>query len=199
MRAFKKMAKTLGLKITDSEAEAVKIAWREAHPRIVRFWYALESAAYNCVAEPPGRVFTVDRVSFTRSNRTLKLRLPSGRQLVYWSPSIQPMETPWGEMRPQVRFWSQNSMTRKWEKFALYGGLISENITQAAARDVLVDAFIRLDAAGLNPILSVHDEVICETDASADAVREIMQTPPEWARDLPLAVEVTVSPRYQKG
>jgi DNA polymerase bacteriophage-type len=90
-------------------------------------------------------------------------------------------------------------MTNKWQRFGIYGGFIAENITQASARDVLADSLLELDATGFNPLLTVHDEFILETTATPDSVAKIMQTPPTWAQDLPLAVEITTGARYQKG
>ncbi len=90
-------------------------------------------------------------------------------------------------------------MTRRWEQFAAYGGLFCENLTQAIARDLMADALLRLDQAGFHPVLCVHDEAICETDAPTNAIAEIMRTPPPWARGLPLAVKVVAGSRYEKG
>ena len=76
-------------------------------------------------------------------------------------------------------------------------------MVQAMARDVFAEGLLRVDGAGLNPILTVHDEVVCdvpETDAAAacaEALRLLTQTP-EWAPGLPLAAEGTVADRYQK-
>lgn len=43
--AFQKMAKTYQVKVPDSVAEFAKTQWRNAHPKIVQYWYDLEAAA----------------------------------------------------------------------------------------------------------------------------------------------------------
>ena len=88
-------------------------------------------------------------------------------------------------------------------RFGFYGGKLCENMVQALARDVFAEGLLRVEAAGLNPILTVHDEVVCEVPAAdaqaacAEAVR-LMTRPPEWAAGLPLAAEGIVADRYTK-
>ncbi len=196
-KAFRKMARSYGLQITDDQAEQVKLAWRAAHPHIQHFWWALDAAARECVLARPGQAFRVRCVEFKRDNHVLTLRLPSGRKLVYWEPRLKEVETPWGEMRNAVHYHSLNTMTRKWEEFTAYGGLFTENLVQAISRDLMADALLRLDKAGFHPVLTVHDEAVCESTASANDVAEIMRT--AWASGLPLAVKVVTGPRYEKG
>ncbi len=195
-RAFRSMAKNFNVKKTTAEAEAIKYAWRAAHPAIEQFWRDLNAAATECIAQRPGEVFTVGRVAFQRTARVMKLRLPSGRRLTYWNPSLQ-YDEKWGN---QVHCFGQDALTRQWVEFKAYGGLFAENVTQATSRDLLADALVRLDAAGLNPVLTVHDEAICETDAAnVGAVTAIMMQAPAWASGLPIAVDVNAGPRYLKG
>ena len=99
----------------------------------------------------------------------------------------------------QPHYWSQDAVTRQWVEFKGYGGLFAENATQAVARDLLADALVRLDAAGLSPVLLVHDETVCEIGADAiPAVTEIMQHPPAWAEGLPVTIDIDAATRYLK-
>jgi DNA polymerase len=71
------------------------------------------------------------------------------------------------------------------------------------ARDVFAEGLLRVEAAGLNPILTVHDEVICEVPeaAAADTLPEIirlMTVPPVWAPDLPIEAEGCLADHYRK-
>jgi DNA polymerase bacteriophage-type len=111
-KAFRSMAKNFGLQITDEQAEVVKQAWRTAHPYITAFWHNLDAAACECLVQPPGPTFTVGRIAFRRNKNAMVMRLPSGRSLVYWYPSLKEAEMPWGEMRTQMHYWSQDAMTR---------------------------------------------------------------------------------------
>ena len=81
------------------------------------------------------------------------------------------------------------------------GPVIAHNCTQAAARDVMAGALVRLQDA---VVLHVHDELVCsgpEATAEAD-LREalcIMTQPFPWSTGLPIAAEGFVCRRYRKG
>jgi DNA polymerase len=75
----------------------------------------------------------------------------------------------------------------------IYGGKIVENVIQAMCRDLLADAMVRCERAGLPIVLHVHDELVCEApgagrDAYA-ALHEIMTTLPEWAEGFPIKAD----------
>lgn len=60
----------------------------------------------------------------------------------------------------------------------------SNYIVQGTAYDVLADAIVRCEAAGLGDFihLALHDELVVSAHA-AEAVMEIMATPPSWLAD----------------
>ena len=97
-----------------------------------------------------------------------------------------------------------NQTTKVWGIQDTYGGKLVENITQAIARDVLVDAMLRIDKAGYDIIMHVHDEVV--VDISSDLPDELiikklddfMSAPIDWAPGLPLGAETFVCNYYQK-
>src|ERR1019366_1649052 len=84
----------------------------------------------------------------------------------------------------------------------LWGGTLTENVTQRMARDIMANAIVNLETAGLPVVFSVHDEVILELDDDSsknEAVREaeiILKTTPEWASDLPLGIEGSFATAY---
>lgn len=94
-----------------------------------------------------------------------------------------------------------NSVTKKWERFALYGGLAFENIVQAIARDLLANGIKKAEAAGYPVIGHVHDEILCEVPFGFGDVGEfeklICELPP-WAAGLPLTASGYRSKRYKK-
>lgn len=75
-----------------------------------------------------------------------------------------------------------------------------ENATQGAAADVLIEAMPRIEQAGFEIVLSVHDEFITESrpGRSSDELCALMSAPPAWAPDLPLAAAGFTSDRYKK-
>jgi DNA polymerase len=83
------------------------------------------------------------------------------------------------------------------------GMVIVHNCTQAIARDILVNGMKLADAAGLEIVGSVHDELICVTDEARaeqalETLRTSMSTSPEFCKDLPLSAEGFVSKMYRK-
>lgn len=82
----------------------------------------------------------------------------------------------------------------------LYGGLLTENVVQATARDIFCEHLLALDDNGITPLWNVHDEAVNEADTSVTAqdVRQIMSKAPEWMPDLPVDAEAHVVPHYRK-
>ncbi len=72
----------------------------------------------------------------------------------------------------------------------LWGKLV-ENVTQAAARDVLAGNMLTIEDHGYDIVLTVHDEVLTEAldnyEFNHEQLSELLATNPEWALDLPLS------------
>ena len=81
---------------------------------------------------------------------------------------------------------------------SIYGGLLAENATQAVARDLLALSLLRLEEAGYEVLLHVHDEVVIAGEHDPEEIARIMCTLPEWAEGLPLAAHGGVLERYGK-
>lgn len=82
----------------------------------------------------------------------------------------------------------------------IYGGKLTENITQALARIVVSEQLMEISKR-YKVVLQVHDEVVISVDkeyaAEAKAFMErVMSTPPTWASDLPVACEASVGETY---
>ena len=174
--------------------------YRNTNSKIRELWYRLGDAALDAVLRP-GEIQEVRGCKFVVRGAYLWLMLPSKRPLAYAAPTIEDRMTPWGEMKPAVKTWGLNSMTRKWEPRFLYGGLLAENVVQALARDIMAEAMLRLDNAGYPTILTVHDEVVTEPPlgyGSLDEFLELMSRAPAWANGCPVASEGWTGRRYRK-
>lgn len=190
-------------------AELVKVGWRATHPAIVASWKTLEAAAREAV-EYPGRQVQALKVSFIVARGFLWCRLPSGRCLAYGAPSIREVEVPWAdkaltpdlrEKRPVVTCLGVDSQTRRLVRYALYGGLVFENVVQAIALDLLDNGIEIAERAGYPVVGHVHDEIITEVPRGwgdlawfEKAICEL----PEWARGLPLTAGGWRGKRYRK-
>lgn len=205
--AFQTMAVNYSVKVTDDRADELKVAWRLAHPAIVKSWWELQDAALEAVSFPGMKVPCLNgRVAYLCANGFLFCQLPSGRVLCYASPKIvrTTIKTRDGrEMEKNaVEYWGVDGKTKKWSPQRLYGGLQCENIVQAVARDIMVESMFAAEEAGYPIILTVHDELLCEVpdnpSFSSTALEEIMSRLPAWATGLPLAAAAWEDQRYVK-
>jgi len=182
----------MGLK--EDELPDIISSWRDANPEIVKFWYAVEKAAIETVKDHADR--TVGRIGFQFSANTLWIVLPSGRRLAYIKPKLQPNR--FGRMALTFEGLGANN---KWTRGETYSGKLTENITQATARDLLAEAMKRIENAGLDIVGHVHDEVILEVpkgSITVDEVCDIMNVKPQWADGLCLALAGYCGPYYFK-
>lgn len=186
-------------------SEVIKLAWRAKNHHIEAYWHDIEDAAIQAVKRK-GDIVTVENngigVKFRMVGSFLFCQLPSGRALCYPYPCLVETETPWGETRQALRYKSVNQFNKQWEDKAFYGGLGVENITQAVARDVMAEAMLRVDEAGYNVVLTVHDEVVCEVPEDFGSMEEynaLMTVLPHWASGLPVTADGWRGKRYRKG
>lgn len=205
--------------------DAIKRMWRESHPETVAFWRDLKDGILAAVRNP-GREFWAGAhlrrngerairiwrtVEFDSSGRKvpgwwLCMELPSGRILSYpgIGVSVTKETDEDGRVNTNVRikYQGENQLTRQWTTLYTHGGKACENIVQALCRDLLAYAMINVEGGGYPIVLSVHDELVCETpDAPEYTVAELeklMCALPEWAEGFPLVAEGAEMMRYAK-
>lgn len=230
--AFQTMAANYNVVVSDEQADEIKKAWREANPAIVAFWRATDDAAIAAVNNPGTAIdcgpvrwavhknflwcrlpsgrrlcYAAPRIKSMMSV-TLKdgawFRFPaaqveSHKRYLSAAAADEVEHVSYGK---SVRFWGVDSLTKRWTEQYGYGGLWTENITQAVARDILYEGMLRLDAAGYHIILSVHDEVVCEEDDAFGSVAEvesILCENPAWLAGCPVTAKGWRARRYRKG
>lgn len=176
--------------------DVFKRAWRYGHAKVVELWAGLMDIAVSAV-ENPGGVFEFGDFRAKRTGTWLRLLTPSGRSLCYPSPQVE-----YRGNKPVLSYMGVNQYSRKWCRLSTHGGKLAENATQLLACEVLKANMPRIESAGYELVLSVHDELIAEapdTDASTgDALAGLMSTVPGWAEGLPLAAAGFHDYRYRK-
>lgn len=191
--ALKSMG-ALEMGVEEHELQVLIDNWRRANPHIVNFWWEVDKMAIKAVKE---RTRTrTHGIIFTYKSGMLFVTLPSGRDLVYVKPKL--MLNKFGR---EGLTYEGIGTTKKWERIETYGPKIVENIVQAASRDLLAEAMLRLDKAGFAIVAHVHDEVICEVlvgQSSVEEVCRIMSESPKWSEGLPLYADGYECDFYQK-
>ena len=195
--AFSAMGRVYGVHMPESEARRTVDLWRRANPWAVPFWSDLEHA-YTRAIRRPGDVFKAGRVQYMMQGEHLWYALPSGRVLCYPYARFEEDGVSYAKAS-----WKPAADAKEWPRARLWKGLACENIVQATANDILREALRRLDAAGVEVVLHVHDEIVAEIDTDkseelAAAMRAVMVTPPAWADGLPLGASGKVMQRYGK-
>lgn len=204
--AFHAMARVYNARFTDEEADAIKDRWRLKHPKIKAFWYALEDAAIDAVRYP-GTLQKAGKILFRMAGSFLWCRLPSGRSLCYPYPTIKDKKAPWKDrdgndvFKPALHFMGVDALTKQWCEQNTYGGSLSENVTQAVARDVLANGMRNVEAAGYPIVMHVHDEIVAEVPEGFGSVADFesrMSAPASWMAGLPVVAEGWAGTRYRK-
>lgn len=195
--AFSAMGRIYNTHIPESETKRTINLWRRANPWAVPFWADLEQA-YTRAIRNPGEVFTAGRVQYMKQGDHLWYALPSGRVLCYPYARFEEDGVSYAKAS-----WKPAADAKEWPRARLWRGLACENIVQATANDILREALRGLDAAGVEVVLHVHDEIVAEVDTEkseelAAAMRAVMITPPAWAEGLPLGASGKVMQRYGK-
>jgi DNA polymerase len=193
--AFAAMGRAYGVHFEEAQARRIVEAWRRANPWSVRFWQQLEEA-YTRAMRNKGYEFSAGRVTYCFDGQHLWYMLPSGRVLCYPYARLEGDGVTYAKAS-----WKPAADAKEWPRARLWKGLACENITQAAANDILRHALRQFEANGLQTVLHVHDEAVVETD-NPEAVKQemerIMCSPPAWAEGIPLAVEADIMSRYRK-
>ena len=176
-----------------------------------RFFYGLEGMAISAVLNP-GTEFPVLRldgtptgISYLQRGDVLYCRLLSGRAIPYHRPRLVQSAEEWRGL--SLSFETNNTNPKNgaigWIRMNTYGGRLCENVVQATARDIQMNAIHQLECSGYPIVLHTYDEVVAEVPLGFGSVEElerIMCTTPAWAAGWPIkAAGGWRAGRYRKG
>ena len=181
----------LEMGLSEDELPALVSAWRQANPKIVQFWWAVDRAVMDAVTRKT--TTKTHGIIFSARNGMLFITLPSGRSLAYVKPKI-------GENRfgGDCITYEGVGGTKKWERLESYGPKFVENIVQATSRDILCYAMKTLRCCSI--VMHIHDELVIEADRrmSLQAVCDQMGRTPPWANGLQLRADGYETDFYKK-
>ena len=151
--------------------ELVK-SWRTANPEITKLWHGLQRCFVQSIMNE-GVEYKYRKITYKRLMDMIVCTLPSGRQIVYHRPRLI-----------NGQLWYSGAREGAWiEQIKLHGGVLTENVIQAIARDVLIYAAYKLEKTGYPIVLHVHDEIMAEVPVGFGSVEEfenIMSTLPRF-------------------
>lgn len=203
---------------TDEDMKRTLLAWREASPAVVHLWGSqrngltgLEGGIIQALRHP-GQIVPVHRldggltgVSYTYADDVLYAILPSGRHLTYHRPRIRSTGDSWRGDQVSYEGWNTNPKNGPpgWIRKSIYGGRATENVVQAVARDIQMNAIELLEAKGYPVVMHTYDEIVSEVPAGFGSVKELeatMATLPGWAKGWPIKADGGWrANRYRKG
>lgn len=191
-------AESMSVAMTQEQAAEAVAVYRESYPEVPRFWYALEDRVrmnieHNYIY---GTIHMggVELKLGAVLGKLLYIVLPSGRRLHYLRPAL---------LGDDITFEGLNSVTKQWGRRKLYGSLLTENIVQAIARDVLAVGMVRATDAGFTIVAHTHDELLCEenvldTRHNLAYLSDTMTAPVSWAPGLLIKADGWEGEVYRK-
>ena len=180
---------------SEEECETLVQGYRESHEHVADLWRRLDRLIPQMAAAPE-KWIPVDLGDLTFHYGKDRIRLPSGRHLVY--PGIRLDSNAYSWVFDYLK--GRRSFERN-----LHGGPITNNITQAMARDIIWEADARFRKAyehlGVRLAMRVHDELVYSVpkDIAEDMYRELvieMNTSPSWLEDIVLETEGSIADRW---
>lgn len=205
-------AAAINVALTPKESRKLVDDYRNANGMIRDFWRLIEDTCKAAVLERGKRFPCGAHLSVITDKRCLYIELPSGRNLRYWNPTVveqlKEIETVEGDAIVTKEIESETLVFYKRAKNGLgmercetYGGELTENVTQAVARDLLGEALIRIESTDIyRTVVHVHDSACAEVDENVGSTVEfaaLMAENPPWASGLPTKVDPFRAKRFK--
>jgi DNA polymerase len=170
-------------------------------PQVPVLWRDLEHTASRAMLQPGKVAAAKCGISYHLDTIAglpcLVCTLLNGKRIFYQNARTAPQLSRFGRLN--WTYWAYRK--GRWREIEPYGGQLTENVVQALARELLVDAMLRFEARGFPIVMHTHDELVIEHPAiTEELIKEIMEEPPDWAAKLgvPVMVEAWVGTRYRK-
>lgn len=183
--------------------------YRAGSPAFVSFWKQCAKAWDVATLHGKPALFGDNNVlTMVRDGRNNRMVLPSGRSIWYREARAYTETTKSGDLRVDRRTFLGKSSGVGHRPTEIHGGVLTNNATQATARDVLFDLIMKVEALTAKGwpgriVIHVHDEIVVEAPKKQaqqclDDVLGLMSEPPDWAPSLPVKGAGDLMERYGK-
>lgn len=193
----------LNFGLVEDELQSIVDAWRNNNPNIKKFWSILYRNFVTALGNPGEAQTLSNGVSLKYDSKVLGIDIFGLRYLYYNLPKFEVTNLgnkafDYGNKKIVYYGIEQG----KWKKIVTYGGKLTENLTQAVARDCLAEALLKVSKIS-RCVMHVHDEIIAEVpEAHAEEYLEemirLMCEPLPWAPGLPLNADGYICEWYRK-
>ena len=171
-----------GAVLSDDECQRLVRVYREVNNKVIDLWRESDDALRSMAGWKDNMkpYYLGNHEALLVSERGIKL--PNGLYIQYpgltWDTS---------EAKSKYIYKSRRGFVSIW------GGSVVENVVQALARIIVGEQMLKINEK-YRPALTVHDAVVCvvpeaEIDDAMKFIIDVMSTPPEWAKGLPVACE----------
>lgn len=194
--SFQNAARVMGgVILTPEQAKHTVDVYRARFPQLPKFWRSCANAIEDMAN---GRQSYIDQWGLCRTDHE-QILLPSGPPMRYQNLRR--------EAAGERVEWRYDDKEKRFAK-KIYGGMITENLSQRIARDVVFEQMAQIERRwgayehpGNGVALTVHDEVVVVVDeADADECLKFsvaaMSQPPKWWPELPVAAEGAIGVYY---
>lgn len=177
------------LKIDFDKLACVK-TFRETYSNLPALWKQFHDAMHTTITS--GYSTNAGPCQYHMVGSDMHLLLPSSRVVVYRNARIEPRVPGYCKLynMPEEPIDTVVYDSTRYRAACLWGSKAVENADQGMCADMIAEKCVILEAAGMHPVLTVHDEVVCEDPPERfDEYMEIMSTPSTWAPGFPLLTE----------
>ena len=174
-----------GADLPEDECKQIVNLYRSINDKIVDLWRDSEMALSHIAGwTSEMNEYSLGQHDAVRVNST-GLRLPNGLYIRYPNLRIEDERMTYDSRKGAVSIW---------------GGSVVENVVQALARIIVAEQMLKLRER-YRPVLTVHDAavIVVRTSELQDAlafITQVMSTPPDWAKGLPVACETKHGQSY---
>jgi len=175
--------------LSDDECQRLVRVYREVNDKVIELWRECDDALQDLASWKQGKEpYYIGKHNVLQVTEK-GIRLPNGLYIYYpgltWDTS---------ESKSKFVYRARNGFTSIW------GGSVVENVVQALARIIVGEQMISINEK-YKPVLTVHDAVVCvakddDVDNAVRYITDVMSTPPDWAKGLPVACEANYGDSY---
>lgn len=190
-KKFKDQVKTQsGLVISLELSKLAVNTYRKKFSKVPAFWYQLGAAFTNATYGQTTHLCDGKIIIAPMTGRFngVTIQIPSGSKLYYHSA---------GAIEGKMVY--RQSRSGKEQDKHIYGGLLTEHVCSATARDIMLQGMFHVEQAGFEIKNTVHDELwAMGTTGRQEAFDKAMLTMPTWCSDIFMTVDSSEGERYLK-